>query len=415
MQLPCRSIGILCLSPKIILLLLLLSIPAFSQQFTRNEFTVGTSFQTYGFGPYLNQSGHISTDHILSYSTPSFTYTRNLSPSLALEGTFQPSSAFHDTDSQAAGRETLAMGGVKTGWRGQRWGFYGKVQAGVASFSCSLWDFNPNAYSDCKRRTNFALEYGGVAEYHLSSRYAIRVDAGHLVMTQFDHIVQRYSGGLPESYFPGAISQHLDARIGITRSFGRLQDAKPERVPGRQTWDAGVVFALQPRILPSFDLLDTYPEWGLWASWNFSKHVSWDTTLLHSPRNSGKIEDIDYQAGGRALEALSGVKIGIRRDHMGYFAKVRPGTITFGETERQLVELPNQNWKFDNGMFTDFVLDTGGVFEIYPTRHSILRFDAGNATIFYLPKTVISFGEKVDIPKETQPSLLVTFGAGFRF
>jgi len=342
-QLPCWSTGILRLLFGCLVLASLLSVPTFSQQFTRNEFTVGTSFQTYGFGPYLSQSGKISTDHVLSYSTPSFTFTHNLSPSLALEGTFQPSSAFQNTDAQEAGRETLAMGGVKTGWRGQRWGFYGKVQAGVASFSCSFWTFDPNAYSDCKRQSNFALEYGGVVEYRLSARYAIRVDAGQLVMTRFDQILQRYSDGLPESFFPGAISQHLAARIGITRSFGSLQEAKQERVPGRQTRDAGVVFALQPRILPSFGFLDSYPEWGLWASWNFSKHVSWDTTLLHSPRNAGTIEDIDYQAGGRAFEALTGVKIGIRRDHMGYFAKVRPGTITFGETERQLVELPNAN------------------------------------------------------------------------
>jgi hypothetical protein len=49
-------------------------------------------------------------------------------------------------------------------------------------------------------------------------------------------------------------------------------------------------------------------------------------------------------------------------------------------------------------MFTNFVLDTGGVFEVYPTHRSILRFDAGSATIFYQPKSVISLGQKYVIP-----------------
>jgi hypothetical protein len=206
---------------------------------------------------------------------------------------------------------------VKTGWRGKRFGFYGEVQAGVASFSCGTWFYDPQPYAGCARLTNFALEYGGSAEYHLTRRYALRLDAGYLEMTEFDHILARYSDGLPESYRQGAILQHFDARIGITRSFGRLEDAKPERAPERQSWDTGVIFALQPRIQPYFQYLAPYPEWGLWGSWNFSKHVSWDTSLLHSPRNPGKIEDIDYWSGGRAIEALTGAKIGIRRDHMG--------------------------------------------------------------------------------------------------
>jgi hypothetical protein len=395
------------------------SILSLAQQFTPNELTVGIDFQTYGIqtctligsGPFC-QPG---TDHALSYSTPSFTYTRNLSPSLALEGTVQPTSPFRYNDATAAGRETLALGGVKTGWRVKRWGLYGEVQAGVDSFSCNTWNFAPKPYSNCARNTHFALEYGGVAEYHLSPRWALRADAGHLEIAQFDKILVRYSDGSPQQYMAGSIAQHLDARIGITRNFGKLEDARAERVPQKQSWDAGVVFALQPRIQPEFQFLDPYPEWGLWTSWNFSKHVSWDTTLLHSPRNAGQIESIDFQAGGRAFEALTGAKIGIRRDHMGYFAKVRPGTITFGKTERQINESPTGTLTFDNGMFTNFVLDTGGVFEVYPSRHSILRFDAASATIFYQPKTVIALGQKDRVPGQTQPSMFVSFGAGFRF
>jgi hypothetical protein len=400
------------------LCLLLLVIPASAlasaQEITRNEFTVGVNAQTFSEIYSNGASGNASRRYV-PISAPSLTYTRNLSPSLALEGSFLPITGFRYTGEAGAGRETLALGGVKSGWRGKRWGIYGKVQAGVASFSCGDWYIVPKLYSNCTHLTDFALEYGGVAEYRLSTRYSLRVDAGHLMLTQFDHVLARDQDGLPDAYRLGAIVHHMDAQIGITRRFGALEEAQPERSPARQAWDAGVLFALQPRTEPTFGFVDPYPEWGIWASWNFSKYVSWDTSVLRSPRNQDKIEAIDYQAGGRAIEALTGVKIGIRRDHMGYFAVVRPGTITFSKTERQLDVSPTGQFKFDDGMFTDFVMETGGVYEVYPSRHSILRFEAGDAQIFYRPKNVISQGQVSPIAAQNQPSLLISFGAGFRF
>lgn len=388
-----------------------------SQQFANNEFTVGSNFQTFGSAtctpipstPFCKPG----TDHYLTYPTASFTYTRNLSPSLALEGTVEPTSQFLKTNALGSGRETVALGGVRTGWRGQRWGLYGKIQAGIASFSCATWDNSPTYYSNCARLTNFALEYGGIAEYRLGSRWALRLDAGHLLVAEYDQVLERESNAL---YFrEGETMQHLDLRLGISRSFGPLHDAKSEPAPRRAAWDTGVLFALQPRVQPEFNYLNNYSEWGLWTSWNFSRHLSWDTALLHSPRNPGPELEVDYQSGGRAFEALTGLKIGIRRDHMGYFGKIRGGTITFGQTERQLYRTPSGSFGFDDGMFTNPVLDTGGVLEVYPSRHTILRFDAGSATIFYQPKNVISFGQPVAIPAQTQTGLMLGFGAGFRF
>jgi hypothetical protein len=419
LSLHCRWNRFFCLFSILLATSLIASTFACAQQYTRNEVTVGMGLQTYSVESCAPIAGtpfcNPAYSRYLSYPTPTFDYTRNLSPSLAIVGTFQPTSAFSYNNMLDSGRETLALGGVKTGWRGRRWGVYGDVEAGVASFSCGDWYSYPKLYSHCTKLTSFALEYGGIVEYHLSPRYSIRGTTNYLQIARFDYINARYSDGEPALYTGGAIEHHLDARIGITRSFGKLQDAEPERDPGKQSWDAGVNFALQPRIQPTFMYLNAYQQWGLWASWNFSRHVSWDTTLQHSPRNPGAIEDIDYQAGGRAFEALTGAKIGVRRDHMGYFAVVRPGIITFGETERQINEGPNKTFVFDKGMFTNFVLNTGGAYEIYPSKHTILRFDAGSATIFYQPKTVIEQGQKFPISGRTQPSMFVGFGAGIRF
>jgi len=401
-------------------LLLLLPAVASSQQFARDELTTSIGLQTFGqavctpigSGPQC-QPG---TDHYGIPSLPAFTYTRNLSPSLALEGMVQPTSFFLETNALGSGRQMLALGGVKVGWRGQRWGFYGKVRAGVVGFSCGT---STVTYSDCVWQTNFAMEYGGVAEYRLRPRWSLRFDASHLMFLEFDQTLARYPNGLAEEYRGGATLQHFDARIGITRSFGHLENVAPERVPERQAWDVGALFALQPRILPEFEYLSAYPSWGLWSSWNFSRHVSWDSAVMHSGRNSGFTEWIDYQAGGRAFEALTGVKLGIRRDHMGYFGELRVGTITFGETEKQIVVPTPGVVDFYLGMFTNPVLNAGGVLEVYPSRHTILRFDMGSATIFYLPKnvkeTVLISSTTYSIPSQQQTTMLMSFGAGFRF
>jgi hypothetical protein len=394
-----------------------------AQQFTRNEIAVSIGLQTVGqqtctpigSGPQCQPE----TNHYAYVSLPSFTYTRNLSPSLALEGMVQPTSFFLQTNALGSGRQMLALGGVKVGWRGQRSGLYGKVRAGAVGFSCGTFDYNPNAYSDCAWQTNFAMEYGGVAEYRLRPRWALRVDASHLMILQFDQVLARYSDGLPMVYRAGATLQHFDARVGITRSFRRLEGNTPERVPDKQVWDFGALFALQPRILPEFQFLSTYPTWGVWGSWNFSRHVSWDSAVMHSGRNSGFTEWIDYQSGGRSLQALTGVKLGIRRDHMGYFGELRGGTITFGETEKKIVVTAQGYPNFYLGMFTNPVLNAGGVLEVYPSRHTILRFDTGSATTFYLSKnvkeTTPTSSTTYAIPGAQQTNMLISFGGGFRF
>lgn len=424
-----------CLPYLILFAALILQISAPAQQYSANEITVGASMQTYTWRQGCLLDFEFSQ---CAYSiSPSFalTLTHNLSSSVAIEGTYQPTSPyFMQNDLYDSGRETLASGGVKSGWRGRRWGLYGELQAGIASFSCATWYYVENAnqqltgWNRCSRLTHFAMEYGGVAEFRKSTRYSFRLDAGHLMVAEFDQNLspRRMVDDYDLNARWGGIFSHFDMRLGVTRNFGQVESATSEHVPDKQKWDSGVTFAIQPRTEPYFTngFVNSYPQWGVWASRNFSNHVSWDTTLLHSPRNPGKIDNVSYQAGGRAFEALSGIKFGFRKEHFGYFAKVRPGVITFGETYRQRDDIPCFarreprrvcGSRIDQGMFTDAVLDTGGILEAYPTRHSILRFEAGSTTIFYLSKTIINSGYSEPIPETTGPAMLFGFGGGVRF
>jgi len=401
---------------------MLLTGTANAQRYSNNEVTVGLQAQTWGT-KYINSSNEFAYHHYLQYPTPYFTYTRNLSSTLAVEGTVEPWTQFFRTNALESGHGTLALGGVKAGWRGREWGFYGKTQVGIASWSCGGWDYAPHPYSKCSRITNFALEYGGVVERHLFGRYALRMDAGHLLSTEFDQVLKHFPNG-GSVYRGGGTLQHLDVRIGITRSFGVVRDAGSERVPEKASWDLGASFALQPRDEALYSILDVYPGPGLWASWNFCRHVSWDSAIIHSgPYRKEQYVFSVPQAGGRALEVLTGLKMGLRRDHMGYFAKLRGGTITFGEAERRIGLLPDGTFFIRRGMFTNPVLDVGGVWEVYPSRHTVLRFDAGSATIFYQPKDLwqyvpvhgVEVGTKYSVPGQAQTSLLLSFGVGIRF
>lgn len=394
-----------------------------AQKYADQEVTVELQAQTWG-RQYINSNLESASNHYLQYPTPSITYTRNLSSTLAIEGTVEPWTQFFHTSALESGHETLALGGIKAGWRGKQWGIYGKTQAGVASWSCGAWFYNPNPYFKCSRTTNFALEYGGVIERHISGRYSLRFDAGHLLSTEFDHVVARNSSGAAVEYRGGGTLQHFDFRIGLTRSLGVTHDTSGGSIPVHSRWDLGASFVLQPRAQPLYEILNPYPGPGIWGAWNFSRHISWDTAIIHSgPGRSGRIVYAAQQSGGRALEALTGLKIGLRRDHMGYFAKLRGGTITFGETERQIGILPDGSPFIVRGMFTNPVVDAGGVWEVYPSRHTILRFDAGSATIFYQPKSVWQYlpeggkevGAKYDVPGQAQTSLLLSFGVGIRF
>jgi hypothetical protein len=394
---------------------------AHSQQYTTSEFTVGLQAQTWD-ERYVDNNNHFAYHHYLQIPNPSFTYTRNLSSTLAIEGTVEPLTQFFSTNYQESGHGTLAMGGIKAGWRGKEWGLFGKTQAGIASWSCGTWIDVPKPYSDCSRITNFVVEYGGVIERQLFSSYALRFDAAHQMSTEFDQVLARGQNSV--SARAGDTIQHLVIRIGLTKSFGSIHDLSDERVAARSAWDVGASFFLQPKTEPNPPFLNVYPSFGAWTSWNLASHLSWDTSVIHSGagRNDGLVFS-DYQAGGRSLEALTGLKIGLRRDRMGYFAKLRGGTITFGETERQVGLLPDGGYFIVRGMFTSPVLDVGGVWEVYPSHHTILRFDAGSATIFYQPKSVWQYlpsgngevGTKYAIPENTQTGLLLGFGAGIRF
>ncbi|HYR88916.1 MAG TPA: hypothetical protein VE422_32885 [Terriglobia bacterium] len=62
--------------------------------------------------------------------------------------------------------ETSAMAGLKSGFRWNRFGAFGKARTGV-------WHI---------ARNHFAIDFGGIFEFYPSRRTAIRIDAGDAIL-----------------------------------------------------------------------------------------------------------------------------------------------------------------------------------------------------------------------------------------
>ena len=96
-------------------------------------------------------------------------------------------------------------------------------------------------------------------------------------------------------------------------------------------------------------------------------------------------------------QGLFGVKYGMRSEKAGIFGKIRPGFMHFGENTLDIPFAPSIPTT------TEFALDVGGVFEVYPTRRVAFRFDVGD--------TIIRFGGL----GFTSHNLQITTGVALRF
>jgi hypothetical protein len=102
--------------------------------------------------------------------------------------------------------------------------------------------------------------------------------------------------------------------------------------------------------------------------YNFSRGIAFDSTLNFIPA----------QQGSKPMtEGLFGIRIGGSTEHVGVFAKLRPGFIYYDNAQ------PIQGVA-SQGNLTRFATDAGAIVEYYPNRRSTLRFDVGTTLVRYL-------------------------------
>jgi Outer membrane protein beta-barrel domain len=154
-------------------------------------------------------------------------------------------------------------------------------------------------------------------------------------------------------------------------------------------------------------------------SYNLNRHFALEAEVNFFPRDYRKVRS--NFTGGRMTEGLFGLKAGLRKNKVGIFGKVRPGFESSGRAE--IARFPNGNgpdrqnpFGFEDMRATQFALDVGGVFELYPSRRTIARFDFGDTIVRYpgIPFTQIPQGTIV-VKSLYSNKLQFSAGLGFRF
>lgn len=192
------------------------------------------------------------------------------------------------------------------------------------------------------------------------------------------------------------------------------------------------------RILPCFNppcpVVTTFsegqkaePGFGARIGYNFTENVALEAEGNFFPRER-------EFGGGRRSQALFGVKAGKRFEQVGLFVKARPGFVRFSEGDLSRPRpgiacpavIPAPAGCFEAVPQTHFAFDVGGVLEYYPSRRTLIRFDAGD-TIIRLgehrvpvvldpdsgsPPTMVVVGVA---PSETTHNFQGSIGFGIRF
>jgi len=101
--------------------------------------------------------------------------------------------------------------------------------------------------------------------------------------------------------------------------------------------------------------------------YNFSRAIAFDSTLNFIPEQQGTKP---------MMQGLFGFRVGVRTEHIGVFAKIRPGFIYYEKAVETQGESEQDN-------LTRFATDLGGIVEYYPKRRSTLRLDIGTTLVRY--------------------------------
>jgi hypothetical protein len=347
---------------------------------------------------------------------PSLRYTFNLSSALGVEARVsgQP-------DSVSGQDKVQATAGIKAGLRRGRWGFYGVVAPGWSARPDTKVRYGSTYMGGVTyiypiedrniERSRFVLDTGVAVEYSLNARTFLRLDLEDALEPTFLDI--QYDKLPFIIYEPGGIAHYGTLSFSAGHRFGGLRE-DTAGVPKSAHVDFGALFSLYGRehLLEQDVLFNS--GYGGWVSYGLKPHLRLDASAFRSPH-----DDMtgSYQDGGKEALAFAGIKTGLRRDRVGIFFKARGGAIRFSRT------YSGSNFPTVDAYLAAYsghptwqtALDLGGVVEVYPARHLILRAEAGPALVFYRATTFGLEGQTYSIPASSGSSVLLLFGGGFRF
>ena len=193
------------------------------------------------------------------------------------------------------------------------------------------------------------------------------------------------------------------------------------------------VFSIFPCFVPPCPVTQTTsgqremePGFGARVGYNFNRFLTIEAETNFFPRER-RFE------GGRKVQLLAGAKAGKRFHKFGVFAKARPGILRLSKGDYRFgnggcpAVFPPPVGCFEAIAKSRFAFDAGGIVEVYPTAHTLIRFDAGDTMVRYKARNVAVVIEPnngvppaarvvvVPAPAQTMHNLQLSVGFGFRF
>lgn len=335
-------------------------------------------------------------------------FTWNLCPSLALETELTISPNQYEPSSVTDGGRIFSwFTGLKVaGIRRNKFAAFGKIRPGLMTFGNVAVQTSPTSVEN-RSVTHFAMDLGGIFEYSLSPRWILRTDLGVTLIHIGDRSVQVGPGSFITA--PGEIRPALQFTTGFSYRLGEL---RRESLPAERSAEGRFEVAGQFSILSqqrSFLETRTEPGFGARLGYDLYPHLTLETSLLVFPRSDSSF---GLQDGGRILQWLFGIKSEIRREKVGYFLRLRPGLQEYSRTLDSFTvsssgDLP-YSWRAHPA------LDLGGGIEVFTSKRTVLRFDAGD-TLVFLGSRDIPGTTPVHVPGAVLNTLQLTTAFGWRF
>jgi len=337
-------------------------------------------------------------------------FSWNLTPSFAVETEFN----FYPSDytpqsAQDGGRTVSWLSGVKAAAvRHEKYAIFGKADAGLVSFGNVPVQISATTIEN-RRVTHFATDVGAVFEYYLAPRWIWRTDAGiDLLQINSRHVSVGVGGTVTA---PGSVRPAFQFSTGLSYRLGELQTREDEENISNtdEKWEVAGLFSSQSRESTATSDVTTQPGIGGRVTYSLLPFLSIEAALTFFVRSENGVSAFE---GGRSVQTLFGVKSGIRHEKIGYFVRVRPGFQTF---TRAVSSIDPNTLVFTTASKSHPALDLGGGVELFPSRRTVVRFDAGD-TLLFLGSASIPFGtQTVTSSAGTRNTFQFSTSFGWRF
>ena len=145
------------------------------------------------------------------------------------------------------------------------------------------------------------------------------------------------------------------------------------------------------------------------VAYNFTENLALDAEGSFFPESK-----LGNNGVGQSTQGFIGVRAGKRFEHVGVFAKARPGAMFLGGVATGF-DCTQQGIRICRPEHNAFAFDAGAVVEFYPTRRAIIRADVGDTMIRFKRITGGFLGTPFQTTSEFTHNLQLSIGFGYRF